>query len=56
MTAAHSTCRLSAPRAHGAEPPGYVAGPAGFLLHVRDATGCVTRPVASGHAAAFIAS
>ena len=56
MTAAHSTCRLSALRLHDAEPPGCIAEPAGFLLHVRGATECVTGSVASGHAAAFIAS
>jgi hypothetical protein len=43
------------PRLHDAEPSGYVAEPTSFLLHVLDATGCVTYSVASGHAAAFIA-
>ena len=55
MTAAPSTCRLSALRLHDAKPPGYVAEPASFLLHVLDATGCVTHSVASSHAPAFIA-
>jgi 3',5'-cyclic-AMP phosphodiesterase len=55
MTAAPGTCRLSALRLHDAGPPGCVAEPASFLLHVLDATGCVTRSVASSHAAAFIA-
>jgi len=55
MTAALSTYRLSALRPHDAEPPGYVAEPTSFLLHVLDATGCVTHSVASSNAAAFIA-
>jgi 3',5'-cyclic-AMP phosphodiesterase len=55
MTAAPSTYRLSALRLHDAGPPGCAAEPASFLPHVRDATGCVTQSVASGHAAAFVA-
>jgi 3',5'-cyclic-AMP phosphodiesterase len=52
MTAAPSTYRQSALRLHDAEPPGYVADSAGFLLHVLDGTDCVTHSVTVGQASA----
>jgi 3',5'-cyclic-AMP phosphodiesterase len=52
MTAAPSTYRQSALRLHDVEPPGYVAEPAGFLLHVLDGPACVTHSVTASHAAA----
>jgi len=52
MTTAPSTFRQAALRMHDAEPPGYVAEPAGFLLHVLDGSTCVTHSVAASHTAA----
>jgi len=52
MTIAPSTYRQSALRMRDAEPPGYVAEPAGFLLHVLDGSTCVTHSVPASHTAA----
>jgi 3',5'-cyclic-AMP phosphodiesterase len=52
LATAPSTFRQAALRLHDAEPPGYVADPAGFLLHLLDGTRCVTHSVAVSHAAA----
>jgi hypothetical protein len=52
MTTAPSTFRQAALRMHDAAPPGYVAEPAGFLLHVLDGTTCVTHSVPASHTAA----
>ena len=52
LTVAPSTYRQSALRMHDAEPPGYLAEPTSFLLHVLDGTSCVTHSVAASHAAA----
>jgi 3',5'-cyclic AMP phosphodiesterase CpdA len=55
VTVAPSTYRQSALRMHDAEPPGYLAEPTGFLLHLLDGTGCVTHSVAASHASAVLA-
>ena len=52
MTTAPSTFRQAALRMHDAAPPGYVAEPAGFLLHVLDGGTCVTHSVTASHTAA----
>jgi len=51
MTTAPSTFRQAALRLHDAAPPGYVAEPAGFLLHLLDGTTCITHSVTASHAA-----
>jgi hypothetical protein len=51
MATAPSTFLQAALRLHDAEPPGYVADSAGFLLHLLDGTRCVTHSVAVSHAA-----
>jgi len=55
MTIAPSTYRQSALRLHDACPPGYVADPTSFLLHILDGASCVTHSVAISHAAAVSA-
>jgi 3',5'-cyclic-AMP phosphodiesterase len=55
MTVAPSTYRQSALRMQDAEPPGYLAEPTGFLLHLLDGTDCVTHSVAASHASAVLA-
>jgi Icc protein len=55
LTVAPSTYRQSALRMHDAEPPGYLAEPTGFLLHLLDGADCVTHSVAASHASAVLA-
>lgn len=55
VTVAPSTYRQSALRLHDAEPPGYLAEPTGFLLHLLDGAGCVTHSVAVSHTSAVLA-
>jgi 3',5'-cyclic-AMP phosphodiesterase len=55
VTIAPSTYRQSALRMHDAEPPGYLAEPTGFLLHLLNGTDCVTHSVAVSHASAVLA-
>jgi Icc protein len=52
MTVAPSTFLQSALRMHDQEPPGYLAEPTSFLLHLLDGADCVTHSVAISHAAA----
>ena len=55
LTVAPSTYRQSALRLRDAQPPGYVAEPTSFLLHVLEDASCVTHSVAISHAAAVSA-
>jgi Icc protein len=55
VTVAPSTYRQSNLRMHDAEPPGYLAEPTGFLLHLLDGADCVTHSVAVSHASAVLA-
>ena len=55
LTVAPSTYRQSALRLHDAQPPGFVADPTSFLLHILDGGSCVTHSVAVSHAAAVTA-
>jgi Icc protein len=52
LTVAPSTYLQSALRLHDAEPPGYLAEPTGFLLHLLDGAHCVTHSVTISHASA----
>ena len=52
MATAPSTFRQAALRLHDAEPPGYVAEPAGCAAAPARRTRCVTHSVAVSHAAA----
>jgi 3',5'-cyclic-AMP phosphodiesterase len=55
LTVAPSTWRQSALRMHDDGPPGYLAEPTGFLLHLLDGAACVTHSVAASHASAVLA-
>jgi 3',5'-cyclic-AMP phosphodiesterase len=55
VAVAPSTYRLSALRMHDEQPPGYLAEPPGFLLHLVDDSGCVTHAVNVGQASAAFA-
>jgi Icc protein len=50
LTVAPSTYRQTGLIMHTDEPPGYLAEPTGFLLHLLDGTGCVTHAVPVSHA------
>jgi 3',5'-cyclic AMP phosphodiesterase CpdA len=52
LTVAPSTYLQSALRLRDAEPPGYLAEPTSFLLHLVDGADCVTHSVAISHARA----
>jgi 3',5'-cyclic AMP phosphodiesterase CpdA len=52
LTVAPSTYLQSALRLHDAEPPGYLAEPTSFRLHLVDGAHCVTHSVAISHASA----
>lgn len=51
LTTAPSTYLQSTLRLHDAEPPGYAAEPASFLLHLLDGPACVTHSVQATHPA-----
>jgi Icc protein len=54
MTVAPSTWRQSGLLLGSAAPPGYVAEPTGFLLHLVDGPDCITHTVQVSHAAALL--
>jgi Icc protein len=55
VTIAPSTYRQSVLRMHDSEPPGYLAEPTSFLLHLLDGPHCATHTVAVSHASAALA-
>ncbi len=54
VTVAPSTWRQSGLLLNSDAPPGYVAEPTGFLLHLLDGPDCVTHTVQVSHAAALL--
>jgi 3',5'-cyclic-AMP phosphodiesterase len=52
LTVAPSTYRQTGLVLDSDDPPGYLAEPTGFLLHILDGDGCVTHSVSVSHAGA----